>query len=95
MNCSESCVWLGMPRSLLEGSSPAGSCGALIFAKLVAEAVYTAHAGPDGRCAGERCFRAAHLAVAAAQVCALGLSLVLTRRCRAVYRAIASARFDE
>jgi len=65
-----------------------GACGSLIFAKLLAESVYNAHAGPDGKCHGDECFRLAHAVIAGAQLVACVLGTFLSFRVRPVYRTI-------
>eukprot|EP00928_Gymnodinium_smaydae_P011331 TRINITY_DN14195_c0_g1_i2.p1 TRINITY_DN14195_c0_g1~~TRINITY_DN14195_c0_g1_i2.p1 ORF type:complete len:251 (-),score=24.53 TRINITY_DN14195_c0_g1_i2:91-843(-) len=65
-----------------------GAVGALVFAKLVAQAWYKANAGADGRCYGERCFLVPHISIVALQTLAAFLAVILSRRVRNVYASI-------
>ena len=64
-----------------------GVIGALLFAKLLAQAVFARHASADGTCRGDDCFKLSHQVVAAVQVALLLAGWRLSIRVRGFYPA--------
>ena len=65
-----------------------GACGAFIFAVLLKDAVYNAHAGSDDICHGDNCFRLSHAVIVAFQLLSAACGCCLCARVRHVYQAI-------
>lgn len=82
-------IHFGANYCVYDGCSTA--LGTFLFGKLLAQSVYEAHVGPDGRtCIGSSCFASAHAVSAALSVSAVLGSVMLARRSRAVYAQLAA-----
>merc|ERR1712187_850949 len=59
--------------------------GALLFVKILAQNVYNAHVGEDGKCQGGECFNMAYCGVIILQFMCMVATVVLSLRAHRVY----------
>merc|ERR1712070_309097 len=63
-----------------------GAIGSLVFAKYLAQSVFDAHKGPDGKCHGEECFFLSHVVMGIASLVGFAIGCILCIRTKALYK---------
>lgn len=69
-----------------------GAIGSLIFAKFLAQSVFSAHEDADGKCHGDDCFRLAHVVMVAASLVGFLVAALFAWRTAPVYKELLENR---
>jgi len=72
-----------------------GAIGSLVFAKYLAQTVFKAHEGPDGKCYGDDCFMLSHVFMTIASLVGLVVGCVLTKRTGGLYTTLLEGGEDK